>query len=42
MAEHAAIMARSHKLGIRVIGCAGTVYGCPVQGDLTTREVARS
>jgi len=40
MAEHAAIMSRAHKLGVRVIGCAGTVYGCPVQGDLTTREVA--
>jgi len=40
MAEHAAIMARAHTLGIRVIGCAGTVYGCPVQGDVTTREVA--
>ena len=22
-----------------VIGCAGTVYGCPVRGDLTTDEV---
>ncbi len=41
MAEHAAIMARAHALGIRVIGCAGTVYGCPVQGDLTTSDVAR-
>lgn len=41
MAEHAAIMARAHKLGIRVIGCAGTVYGCPVQGDLTTADVAK-
>lgn len=41
MAEHAAIMARAHTLGIRVIGCAGTVYGCPVQGDLTTGEVAK-
>lgn len=41
MAEHAAIMARAHALGIRVIGCAGTVYGCPVQGDLTTGEVAK-
>jgi len=41
MAEHAAIMARAHALGIRVIGCAGTVFGCPVQGDLTTREVAK-
>jgi len=40
MAAHAAIMARAHALGIRVIGCAGTVYGCPVQGDLTTADVA--
>jgi hydroxymethylglutaryl-CoA lyase len=41
MHEHAAIMARAHALGIRVIGCAGTVYGCPVAGDLSTGEVAR-
>ena len=41
MAEHAAIMARAHTLGIRVIGCAGTVYGCPVQGDITTADVAK-
>jgi hydroxymethylglutaryl-CoA lyase len=41
MREHAAIMGRAHALGIRVIGCAGTVYGCPVGGDLTTAEVAR-
>lgn len=41
MAEHAAIMTRAHALGIRVIGCAGTVYGCPVQGDLATRDVAK-
>ncbi len=41
MREHAKIMARAHALGIRVIGCAGTVYGCPVGGDLTTDEVAR-
>ncbi len=41
MREHAAIMKRAHALGIRVIGCAGTVYGCPVRGDLTTAEVAR-
>ena len=41
MREHAAIMTRAHALGIRVIGCAGTVYGCPVAGDLTTAEVAR-
>ena len=41
MREHAAIMGRAHALGIRVIGCAGTVYGCPVGGDLSTPEVAR-
>jgi hydroxymethylglutaryl-CoA lyase len=41
MAEHAAIMKRAHALGIRVIGCAGTVYGCPVGGDIGTAEVAR-
>ena len=41
MREHAAIMTRAHALGIRIIGCAGTVYGCPVAGDLTTADVAR-
>jgi hydroxymethylglutaryl-CoA lyase len=41
MAEHAAIMHRAHALGVRVIGCAGTVYGCPITGDITTAEVAR-
>ncbi len=41
MKEHAAIARRAHDRRIRVIGCAGTVYGCPVGGDLTTAEVAR-
>jgi hydroxymethylglutaryl-CoA lyase len=41
MAEHAAIMTRAHGLGVRIIGCAGTVYGCPVNGDITTAEVAK-
>jgi hydroxymethylglutaryl-CoA lyase len=41
MAEHAAIMKRAHALGVRIIGCAGTVYGCPVTGDITTAEVAK-
>lgn len=41
MREHAAIIARAHALGIKVIGCAGTVYGCPVAGDLTTAHVSR-
>jgi hydroxymethylglutaryl-CoA lyase len=40
MREHAEIIRRSHALGIRVIGCAGTVYGCPVGGDMTTKRVA--
>ncbi|HEY8279014.1 MAG TPA: hydroxymethylglutaryl-CoA lyase [Bdellovibrionota bacterium] len=41
MAEHAEIIRRSHQLGIKVIGCAGTVYGCPVGGDLDTAAVAK-
>ncbi len=41
MAEHAAIMRRAHGRGIRIIGCAGTVFGCPVRGDITTAEVAK-
>lgn len=41
MEEHAAIMRRAHALGVRVIGCVGTVYGCPVGGDITTGEVAK-
>ncbi len=41
MVEHASIMKRAHQLGIRIIGCAGTVYGCPVKGDLQTSEVAK-
>jgi hydroxymethylglutaryl-CoA lyase len=41
MAEHARIMRRAHRLGIRIIGCAGTVWGCPVGGDVPYREVAK-
>jgi hydroxymethylglutaryl-CoA lyase len=41
MVEHAKIMKRAHELGVKVIGCAGTVYGCPVGGDMTTEEVAK-
>jgi hydroxymethylglutaryl-CoA lyase len=40
MREHSAIMKKAHALGVKVIGCAGTVYGCPVLGDLSTRQVA--
>jgi hydroxymethylglutaryl-CoA lyase len=41
MREHAAIMKRASDLGIRIIGCVGTVYGCPVKGDLTTADVGK-
>jgi hydroxymethylglutaryl-CoA lyase len=41
MEEHARVMRRAHALGIRIIGCAGTVYGCPVAGDVPYREVAK-
>lgn len=41
MAEHARVMRRAHGLGIRVIGCAGTVWGCPVGGDVPYGDVAR-
>jgi len=36
---HAAIMERSHRLGVRIIGCTGTVYGCPIAGDVPMRDV---
>lgn len=41
MQEHARVMRRAHALGIRIIGCAGTVYGCPVGGDVPFRDVAK-
>lgn len=37
--EHAAIMARARGLGIKTIGCAGTVYGCPIDGDVPMAKV---
>lgn len=36
---HAAIMKRSHALGVKVIGCTGTVYGCPIDGDVPMEKV---
>ena len=39
--EHAKIIKRTHDLGVKVIGCAGTVYGCPVAGDIPINEVAK-
>jgi hydroxymethylglutaryl-CoA lyase len=41
MAEHARIMRGAHDLGIRIIGCAGTVFGCPVAGDVPLSEVEK-
>ena len=41
MAEHARIMKRAHALGIRIVGCAGTVFGCPVGGDVPYSDVAK-
>ncbi|HVG94304.1 MAG TPA: hydroxymethylglutaryl-CoA lyase [Planctomycetota bacterium] len=37
--EHAAVMARARALGIQTIGCAGTVYGCPITGDVPMEKV---
>jgi hydroxymethylglutaryl-CoA lyase len=39
MKAHAAIMKRSHDLGVKIIGCPGTVYGCPIQGDVPMDDV---
>ncbi len=36
---HAAILQRAHDLGVRVIGCPGTVYGCPIVGDVSIADV---
>ena len=39
MQAHAAIMERAHNLGVKIIGCTGTVYGCPIQGDVPMEDV---
>ncbi len=36
---HAAVMQRAQDLGVRVIGCPGTVYGCPISGDVPMDRV---
>jgi hydroxymethylglutaryl-CoA lyase len=36
---HAAIIERAHALGVKVIGCPGTVYGCPIAGDVPMESV---
>ena len=37
--EHAALIRRAHGLGVKVIGCPGTVYGCPIAGDVAMENV---
>ena len=39
MKAHGAIMERAHALGVKVIGCTGTVYGCPITGDVPMQKV---
>lgn len=36
---HARIIERAKKLGVRVIGCPGTVWGCPIAGDVDIEDV---
>ncbi len=38
-ASHARIIERAHALGVRIIGCPGTVYGCPISGDVPMERV---
>jgi hydroxymethylglutaryl-CoA lyase len=37
--SHERICRRAHKLGVRIIGCPGTVYGCPIAGDVPMADV---
>jgi hydroxymethylglutaryl-CoA lyase len=37
--EHARIMKSAREIGVRVIGCPGTVYGCPISGDVPMEAV---
>jgi len=37
--SHARIMEHAHAVGVRVIGCTGTVYGCPISGDVPMKDV---
>lgn len=37
--SHAEIIEAAKRLGIKVIGCAGTVYGCPIGGDVAMDDV---
>ena len=37
--EHATLIQRAHDMGVKVIGCPGTVYGCPIAGDVPMESV---
>ncbi|MFH2202874.1 MAG: hydroxymethylglutaryl-CoA lyase [Elusimicrobiota bacterium] len=37
--EHAAVMKQARGIGVRTIGCTGTVYGCPIAGDVAMKDV---
>ncbi|MBC8405894.1 MAG: hydroxymethylglutaryl-CoA lyase [Planctomycetes bacterium] len=39
MADHAAIMKRAHAIGVEIVGCVGTVYGCAIKGDVPQSDV---
>jgi len=41
MKVHAGIIERCQALGVKVIGCTGTVYGCPIAGDVPMEEVIK-
>ncbi|MCA8962290.1 MAG: hydroxymethylglutaryl-CoA lyase [Planctomycetes bacterium] len=36
---HARLIERAHAIGVKVIGCPGTVYGCPIAGDVPMEKV---
>ena len=41
MAEHAKIMERAHAVGVEIIGCVGTVYGCAIEGDVSMESIEK-
>lgn len=41
MKAHARIIKRAHDLGVKIIGCPGTVYGCAIAGDVPMEEVKK-
>ncbi len=41
MPVEARLRRRAHERGVKIIGCAGTVYGCPVAGDVPLEDVVK-